>query len=256
MFVHCITKTYAMSDRRRFLHKCTLAILASTMPGLPAVRAFTEGTNNSATRKTILFQGDSITDAGRDRGHYYPNDGWGMGGGYVRMVASTLLGAHPKAGYRIYNRGISGNKVFQLADRWEDDCLQLRPDVLSILIGVNDFWHTLDFNYPGTAKTYENDFRDLLKRTLDELPDLQLIIAEPFAVAGGSAINEKWEAFRPYQEAARRIATDFKAAFIPLQRIFDEALHHAPASYWAPDGVHPSMAGDYLMAQAWLTVLP
>lgn len=255
MFVRSISKTNAMSDRRKFLHKCTLAILASTMSGLPAVRAFTEGSKNTTSAKTILFQGDSITDAGRNRARYYPNDGQGMGGGYVRLVASTLLGEHPEAGFRIYNRGISGNKVFELANRWEDDCLQLRPDVLSILIGVNDFWHTLDFNYQGTVETYENDFRALLNRTLDALPDLQLIIAEPFAVAGGSAINEKWEAFRPYQEAARRIAADFKAAFIPLQRIFDEALQHAPASYWAPDGVHPSMAGDYLMAQAWLALL-
>ena len=247
-----------MSDRRRFLHKFTLAILATTMPGLPAIKAFPEfqgrGKKNT-TGKTILFQGDSITDAGRDRGHYYPNDGSGMGSGYVRLVASTLLGEQPEAGYRIYNRGISGNKVYQLADRWEDDCLQLRPDVLSILIGVNDFWHTLDFNYQGTAETYENDFRALLKRTLNELPNLRLIIAEPFAVAGGSAINEKWAAFKPYQQAARRIATEFNATFIPLQSIFDEALKHAPASYWAPDGVHPSMAGDYLMAQAWLKAM-
>ncbi len=252
MFVRFIQKNQHMNSRRDFLRNSSLAILAATMP---AMEGKTLSRNPSTAGKTILFQGDSITDAGRDRGHYYANDGRGMGSGYVRIVASTLLGEHPEAGFRFYNRGISGNKVYQLAERWEEDCLQLRPDVLSILIGVNDFWHTLDFNYQGSAETYENDFRALLKRTLAELPELRLIIAEPFAVAGGSAIDEKWAAFKPYQQAARRIAMEFNATFIPLQSIFDEALKHAPASYWAPDGVHPSMAGDYLMAQAWLNVL-
>lgn len=243
-----------MNSRRDFLRNTSLAILAAAMPTIEVSKAFSQN-NPTSNGKTILFQGDSITDAGRDRGHYYANDSRGMGSGYVRLVASTLLGEHPDAGYRIYNRGISGNKVYQLADRWDDDCLQLRPDVLSILIGVNDFWHTIDFNYQGTAQTYERDYRALLQRTRQALPNVKLIIAEPFAVIGGTAITERWKDFKPYQEAARHIAFEFNATFIPLQSIFDEALRHAPANYWVPDGVHPSMAGDYLMAQAWLTAL-
>ena len=100
---------------------------------------------------TILFQGDSITDGGRDRGQYYANNARGMGQGYVRHITTELLGNHPGSELRIYNRGISGHKVFQLRDRWVDDCLILKPDVLSILIGVNDFWHTLDWGYQGTV---------------------------------------------------------------------------------------------------------
>jgi lysophospholipase L1-like esterase len=205
-----------------------------------------------AAGSTILLQGDSITDAGRNRGQYYANDGGGMGGGYVHHIVTHLLGSMPKKDFRFYNRGISGNKVFQLADRWDDDCLQLKPNVLSILIGVNDFWHTLDGGYTGTVETYETDFRQLLERTKKELPEVKLIIGEPFAVAGGSAIDGRWEAFGGYRPAAKKIAADFGAVFLPYQRVFDEALKLAPAEYWTPDGVHPSMAGSYLMAQAWL----
>ena len=110
----------------------------------------TKKNNNAPNKLTILFQGDSITDAGRDKASYYANDAAGMGQGYVFQIVSHLLGANPGKDWKYYNRGISGHKVFQLADRWDDDCLQLKPDVLSILIGVNDFWHTLN-NYKVTV---------------------------------------------------------------------------------------------------------
>ena len=202
---------------------------------------------------TIVFQGDSITDAGRDRSRYYANDARGMGGGYVRLIVTELLANHPKDHIRCYNRGISGNKVFQLANRWEDDCLQLKPDVLSILIGVNDFWHTLSWGYKGTFKTYEKDFRALLDRTKAAYPNIKLIIGEPFAVEGGTAIGEEWHpAFNAYRQSAKSIAADYNAVFIPYQSIFDEALNQAPVSFWCADGVHPSIAGNHLMAQHWL----
>ncbi len=200
----------------------------------------------------ILFQGDSITDAGRNRGHYYPNQTQGMGNGYVYQIVSRLLGEEPEQQYRFYNRGISGHKVFQLADRWEDDCLQLKPEVLSILIGVNDYWHKLDGHYDGTLEIYESDYRKLLDRTFKALPDLKLIVCEPFIVPGGTAINEAWEPFHAYRAAARRIADDYHATFIPFHEVFANALKEADASYWCPDGVHPSMAGAHLMAEAWL----
>ena len=202
---------------------------------------------------TILFQGDSITDAGRNRGRYYPNDGSGLGGGYVFQIIAELLGSNPDKGLKCYNRGISGNKVFQLSNRWEDDCLNLKPDILSVLIGVNDFWHTLSNNYDGTAKTYNEDFRKLLDRTKTQLPDIKLIIGEPFAVKGGRAITTQWDKdFPAYQKYAKQIAKDYDAAFVPYQEVFDKALKIAPVSYWCPDGVHPSIAGAYLMKNAWL----
>ncbi|MBN2347391.1 MAG: SGNH/GDSL hydrolase family protein [Bacteroidales bacterium] len=203
---------------------------------------------------TVLFQGDSITDAHRDRARYYASDDGGFGSGYVYQICARLLGKNPTSELKLYNRGISGNKVFQLADRWEEDCIQLQPDILSILIGVNDFWHYLEGRYNGTPEIYKNDFRTLLDRTIKHFPEIKLIICEPFAVSGGFAVkDEKWTAeFPEYRRIAASIATDYKAAFIPYQQVFDKALEVAPAAYWCPDGVHPSVAGAYLMAEEWL----
>ncbi len=202
----------------------------------------------------IVFQGDSITDAGRDKENQVANSARSLGRGYASLITAELLGKQPEKDWQCYNRGISGHKVFQLADRWQEDCIDLQPDILSILIGVNDFWHTLTHNYEGTVEVYEQDLRNLLDLTIARFPDLKLIIGEPFAVDGGTAINnaEWFPAFNGYREAAARIAKDYKAAWIPYQKIFDEALEKAPVSYWCPDGVHPSTAGNYLMAQAWL----
>ncbi len=245
-----------MSTRRNFLRLSALTTLTATIiPDM--VQAAnkhlpTSLSANLAKGSTILFQGDSITDAGRDRGNYYANNSSGMGNGYVHHIVTHLLGKYPEKDYRCYNRGISGHKVFQLAGRWDDDCLQLKPDVLSILIGVNDYWHTLSWGYKGTVEVYENDLKKLLERTKNELPDVKLIIGEPFAVPGGTAINEKWAAFHDYRHVAKRIAKDFGAVFLPYHSIFEEALKVAPVSYWCPDGVHPSLAGAYLMKEAWV----
>lgn len=206
---------------------------------------------------TILFQGDSITDAGRDKKNLAPNQASGLGGGYVHQAASHLLGKNPSLNLKIYNRGISGHKVFQLDERWDADCLELKPDVLSILIGVNDFWHTLTHDYKGTVETYNQDLRKLLDRTLKALPQIKIILAEPFVLKGGTAIQEnQWfPQFEAYQKACANIAKEYKTAWIPLQKIFDEALTQNTVAYWCADGVHPSLAGNYLMAEAWLKTL-
>jgi len=120
-------------------------------------------------------------------------------------------------------------------------------------VGVNDFWHTLTNGYKGTIKTYQDDYKALLDRTKQKLPELKLIIGEPYAVIGVKAVDEKWyPAFNDYRHAAREIADSFGAAFIPYQDIYDKAQKSAPGSYWTADGVHPTLAGARLMAQAWL----
>ncbi|MGQ8335087.1 SGNH/GDSL hydrolase family protein [Sunxiuqinia sp. A32] len=205
---------------------------------------------------TILFQGDSITDAGRNRNAQLPNDARSFGGGYALMAAASLLEQLPEKNLTIYNRGISGNKVYQLRDRWVEDCIDLKPNVLSILIGVNDYWHKRNNQYDGTVEVYKEDFRALLKRTKEELPGIKLVICEPFSLTGGSAIQGNWqEEFEPYRQAAKAIADEFQTLWVPYQQIFDVACKHAPATYWSGDGVHPSMAGAQLMAQAWLKVV-
>lgn len=202
---------------------------------------------------TILFQGDSITDARRDRAHAdTPNKQAGFGNGYAWMTAAALLTAPQGNTLNIYNRGISGNKVYQLAERWDKDCLQLKPDVLSILIGVNDIWHRLNGKYDGTVETYENDYRALLKRTKEALPEVKLVICEPFVLRCG-AVNEQWfPTFDGFRAAARKLAEEQQAVFVPFQSLFDDAVKYAPPEHWAADGVHPSPNGASLMAAEWI----
>src|SRR5688500_2453100 len=128
------------------------------------------------TSQTILFQGDSITDASRNRTVAEPNVARALGTGYPLLIASDLLRERPERGYRFVNRGISGNKVPDLAQRWSSDALALAPDILSILIGVNDYWHHLLNGYPGTVKDYEDGYSALLELTRRELPQVRLVI--------------------------------------------------------------------------------
>ena len=244
------------SNRRNFIKKAALGgVISLAIPGMVA-QAFAPEKPRKITFKkndTILFQGDSITDFYRDREDTAANSAKALGEGYVIDTASQFLFHHPKENLRIYNRGVSGDKVFQLRDRWQKDCLDLQPDVLSILIGVNDFWHTLGGGYKGTVKTYRDDYRALLEWTKQKLPGVQLILGEPFAIPGVQAVDQKWfPTFNEYRETAREMAKSFDAIWIPYQKIFDEAIKLAPGSYWTLDGVHPSVAGAGLMAHAWM----
>lgn len=242
-------------SRRNFFAKS--AIGAAAIVSIPAIvsSCITSENKNSIFEKdnTILFQGDSITDAGRSRFKVEPNSSRSFGGGYAFLAASSLLNSLHEKNLTFHNRGISGNKVFQLANRWQKDCFDLKPDVLSILIGVNDYWHFRDGNYDGTVEIYENDFRKLLQTTLEKHPNIKLIICEPFYVLETSAVDESWvEPMKEYQTSALKIAEEFNTIWVPFQTAFDEAVKHAPATYWTGDGVHPSMAGAQLMAEAWL----
>ncbi len=230
-------------------------ILAATMP---EAKVKLKKDNYPFIKKgdVILFQGDSITDAGREKEKELPNVHSSFGPGYAFLIASQLLNEQPDKELTIYNRGISGHKVFQLADRWQKDCLDLNPTVVSILIGVNDFWHKLKHNYDGTLEKYETDYRNLLRLTQRMLPNVRLVIGEPFAMAGCPAVDASWfPEFDSYRAAARKVATEAGAIFIPYQSILNEAAKYAPAKYWTADGVHPSMAGCALMAAAWLNAI-
>ena len=200
----------------------------------------------------VLFQGDSITDASRRRGRKGPNDPAALGHGYVLHVAAELLERHAGLGPSIYNRGISGDKVYQLADRWPKDCLKIQPDVLSLLVGVNDYCHGHFHGYGGTVASYAHDYDTLLARTRAELTDVKLILGEPFLLEAGDITAALVEGIGAYRDTARKIAEKHRAVWVPYQQVFNEALKQAPADYWAPDGVHPTVAGHMLMAKAWL----
>jgi len=257
------TTTGTASTRRDFLGRTAVtaaaALTASTMLGSSGCSNTMKHLSDLARPgfigrgDVVLLQGDSITDAGRNRRNEdKANDRGALGGGYAFFIAAGLLATRRDPELKIYNRGISGHKVFQLAERWDKDCLALKPDVVSILIGVNDIWHKLDGHYDGTIEIYERDYRALLERTKRELPEVKLVVCEPFVLRCG-AVNDKWfPDFDGYRAAARKMATAFDAVFVPFQSMFDEATEDAPPAYWAGDGVHPTIAGAQLMAQAWL----
>jgi len=237
--------------RRNFIRNISLGSgIALTTPTFSREKS-SEGKMQTPP-KIILFQGDSITDTGRNKSIATYNDADSLGKGYAFLAASDLLEKFPHDNLQIYNRGISGNKVFELAKRWKEDCLDLKPDVLSILIGVNDFWHTLDLGYTGTVKTYHNDFKALLDQTLSAFPNIKIIIGEPFVIQGGEALSDKWfPDFEAYRTVAKELSKEFNTTFIPYQKMFDNALKRADHNHWGRDGVHPSIAGARLMANAW-----
>jgi lysophospholipase L1-like esterase len=249
-----------MNTRRDFLKRAALA--GAGMAALPEIASAAATAQNGVQQKkitlkkdsVILFQGDSITDSGRKRESIHCNNIDQLGTGYALFTATALMQRHADKLPKIYNRGISGNKVFQLRERWEIDTLAFMPDVLSILIGVNDYWHTLNGGYKGTVQVYEDDLRNLLKYTKEKLPKVQLVLCEPFALSGGSAINDNtwFPMFDNYRAAAKKLAAEFDTVFVPLQSTFDEAVKIAPATYWSGDGVHPDLPGRQLMAEAWL----
>lgn len=250
----------ATSNRRDFV-RAGIGLGAASVAAFGAIdKLLAAGESTPAAPKqpivkpgdVVLFQGDSITDAGRKHGIDEPNNEAALGTGYAWLAASQMLVDMPKAELKIFNRGVSGNKVYQLAERWKAECLDLKPNVLSILIGVNDYWHKHKHNYEGTLEKYEGDYRALIKRTRDALPDVRLILCEPFTLKVG-AVDDSWfPEFDGYREAAKRVASDVGAVWVPFQAMFDAAAKVASPATWAADGVHPTPSGAALMAHWWM----
>jgi len=242
--------------RRSFLKNAAVGTVAAlALPNIVSAAFAKENIKKIDFNKDdiVLFQGDSITDWGRDHNNASPNNTSALGSGYALLTAGQLLLQYPDKNLQIYNKGISGNKVYQLAERWDTDCLALKPNVLSIHIGVNDYWHTLTAGYTGTIDNYITDYHKLLDRTKLALPDVKLIICEPFAVKGVRAVDDKWyPTFDLFRKAAKDIAAEYNATFVPWQAVTDKALESAPAMYWSLDGVHPAVPGEALMARAWM----
>lgn len=207
-------------------------------------------------QKVIVFQGDSITDTGRNR----ENDN-NKGFGYANMVSGEL-GANEPYQYVFYNRGISGNRVVDLFARMKVDMINLKPDIMSILIGVNDVWHEYTRKNGVSAEKFELVYDLMIEELLRELPGLKLMILEPFVLPGSATQNseehpDRWEFFSrevPLRaQAARRLAEKYHLPFIPLQEMFNKVNGDTPApGYWLRDGVHPTAAGHTLIKRAWL----
>ncbi|MET9615657.1 SGNH/GDSL hydrolase family protein [Kitasatospora indigofera] len=193
---------------------------------------------------TVLFQGDSITDAGRDRqAHTH------LGGGYAALAAERLLTARP--GVTVLNRGVSGDRVRDLRARWERDTVAHRPALLSVMAGVNDTWRRYDLGEPSPADVWEEDYRQLLTG-LRERFDTQLVLIEPFVVP---VTPEQWDwraDLDPRIHAVRRLAGEFDARLLAADGLLNQAARAAggPEAI-AEDGVHPTPLGHRVLAEAW-----
>jgi len=216
----------------------------------PLAHAAWHGGAPVAAGSVLLFQGDSITDCHRDRGVSEPNLASGLATGYPLLIAAELLRARPEAGLRIFNRGVSGNTVPDLDARWQTDTLDLKPDILSILIGVNDIWHTLNGTYHGTVEQYESQYNALLDRTKQTLPGVRLVVLEPFVLRTGAVTDAWFPEFDQRRAVAARVAERAGATFVPLHGLFERLSRAAPPAYWAADGVHPTVAGHGVIARA------
>ncbi|MCO8122412.1 SGNH/GDSL hydrolase family protein [Stieleria sp. TO1_6] len=205
----------------------------------------------------ILFQGDSITDAGREKKSPVANAG--LGRGYPKFIAESLRQDHPDLDLQIQNRGISGNKVPDLDRRWQADCIDLQPKILSILIGVNDIWHKLNGKYEGTSESYKAGFAALLERTRTALPQTTFVICEPFVLMSGTVKEnqDKWfPEFDVRRTYAKEVAMDAGAIWVPFQTMFDDSVASGTEPQkLAGDGVHPTQLGHQLMAKTWREVV-
>ncbi len=218
---------------------------------LPEPAPAATGTDVFPESPLVLFQGDSITDAGRNRALLQPNQAAALGTGYPLLIASAVLRERPDRQFRFLNRGISGDKVPDLEARWQTDTVGLRPAILSVLVGVNDFWHTLTHGYTGTVSDYEAGYAALLDGTRAALPEVTLAVLEPFALRTGAVDGRWYPEFDARRSAAARVAKRTGAVFVPLQDRFDQLASRVGPEYWAADGVHPTPAGHAAIAERW-----
>ncbi len=193
--------------------------------------------------KTILFQGDSITDCGRSK-----QGGIRMGEGYAMLVKTYLAFENPNE-YEFYNRGISGNRIVDVYARIKSDIINLKPDYMSLLIGVNDVWHEIEEQNGVDADKFEKIYCMLIEEIKAALPDIKLMILEPFCLRGPATDNteakpDKWNVFnsevKKRAEKAKAVAEKYGLVYVELQKHFDELAKTADNTYWLVDGVHPT----------------
>ena len=202
--------------------------------------------------KVLLFQGDSITDTRRDR-EAAAGSGMEMGYGYVALTAGKLLKANLGREFCCINRGNGGNKVVDLYARWKIDALNLKPDLISILVGVNDSLHEVNRKNGVELPRYEKIYRMLLEWTKQELPDVKLVLCEPFSLESECVSRESYEDILARGEIVKQLAADFDATFVPLQDALNEAAALAKDNLKIlRDGVHPTLAGAQIISDQWL----
>lgn len=195
---------------------------------------------------TVLFQGDSITDAGRDYG-----DLGDLGAGYAAMVSERFSARHPGSGVIFLNRGVSADRIRDLKERWLEDCLDLKPDVVSILVGVNDVFGGLFWNESANLESFEADFANILELTRKNL-EVQIVLMEPFLLPVSKELLPMMDHVDSMIRVVRKLNREFGAVLVPLGSIFKKAIKQEAPEFYSLDGVHPTQAGHELIAQSWL----
>ncbi len=245
--------TIKKSSRRDF-------IKLSSVAGLTMAGFSTSGISSKAEYKKpekenlcFLFQGDSITDGNRGRSED-PNHI--LGHGYCFAVSSRIGADFPQYGFQFINRGISGNTVSDLEKRWQTDTLDLKPDVLSLLVGINDVDSQVDERGDALdVKGFEAVYRKLISSSLGQNPDLLIVLGLPFFFAAGwrKGLYPRWHPLTLERAGVvRKIASDYNAVLVDYPKVFEEAQQRAPIDYWIWDGVHPTVFGHELMAREWI----
>lgn len=203
--------------------------------------------------KTILFQGDSITDAFR-KDEIFCGIFCGMGLGYPGYVAARLGLDHPGE-YDFINRGISGNRIVDVYARIKQDIINLKPDVVSLLIGVNDVLHEFSAQNGVATDKFIKIYKMLLDELQEALPNTKIILMEPFILNGTGTVMYYESAQKGVLEkamAVRQIAVEYELPFVELQKGLDKLTEEAPGEYWLLDGVHPNIYFHQYIADRWI----
>lgn len=201
-------------------------------------------------KKRILFIGDSITDAGRSR--TFDGD---LGDGFPFLIAAELYQRYPKADLTVLNRGIYGDNLAQLKNRWDEDCLELNPDLVTILIGINDVWQSFENSKVPSQEElniFEKNYRYLLK-SLALRTDAKVILMEPFVLAYPKDRKEWRQQLDPRIQIVRHLAKEYHATLIPLDGLLNaKGIEDDYEIYTGDDGIHPTLTGHAVIAKAWL----
>jgi lysophospholipase L1-like esterase len=246
------------NQRRVFIKNIALLSVVSSVFTSEKLIAAGEPTNQNKSKSkerdlVFLFQGDSITDGNRTRNDDLNNN---TGHGYVFSIASRVGADFPDRNLKFINRGNSGSDINSMADRWQHDTLDNKPDVLSILIGINDsngYLHAK--KETNSVSAYEATYRRILDQVKATNPDITLVLCEPFTLPYVS-LKEQQTSMQAdvmlRQDVVKKLAVDYNAVFVPFQDVFNKALERAPEKYWIWDNVHPTVAGHELLAREWL----
>ncbi|NLB36176.1 MAG: SGNH/GDSL hydrolase family protein [Clostridiales bacterium] len=194
----------------------------------------------------ILFQGDSITDVGRSR-----EDDKKLGKGYPSIVKKQIDDMCPELGIRVVNRGISGNRAIDLVSRWQEDCIDLNPDYVSILIGVNDTWRRYDRNDPTSDSDYKERYRFIIEETLKKT-QAKILLMNPFLLEVSQKVTQMRDDLKGKQRAVKELADEYNLNFLDLDFAFKVASLFKNSTYFSQDGVHPTKNGHKLIAKLWL----